>query len=132
MTCWRECGAGWSDLPSLCRRWRTLPCEPEERFEKVSVRQGVWKSRDCRKQFTVTVGTVFQGSKIPLNKWVTAIDLMGDAVKILNVNQLHSRLRLTCRSARFFVRRLGEGIRHEVLGKRLTVKGGVGQAFWSD
>jgi len=37
------------------------------------VREGVWKCRDCRKQFTVTVGTVLQGSKIPLSKWMTAI-----------------------------------------------------------
>ena len=46
------------------------------------VMPGVWKCRDCRKQFTVTVGTVFQGSKIPLTKWVTAIYLMGDSAKI--------------------------------------------------
>jgi len=62
---------------------------------KRSVRQGVWKSRDCRKQFTVTVGTVFQGSKIPLNKWVTAIYLIADSAKIVNVHELHRRLGLT-------------------------------------
>ena len=32
-------------------------------------RPGVYKCRDCRKQFTVTVGTVFERSKVPLNKW---------------------------------------------------------------
>ena len=37
------------------------------------VRPGVWKCKDCRKQFSVTVGTVFHGSKIPLGKWLIAI-----------------------------------------------------------
>jgi len=84
------------------------------------VRQGVWKCRDCRKQFTVTVGTVFHGSKIPLSKWVTAIYLMGDSAKGLNAHQLHKRLGLTYKSARFLVKRLGEGMRQGALGKRLN------------
>ncbi len=73
--------ARWTDLPSLRRRGRTLSGELEEGIEKASEAEGV-KCRDCRKQFTVTVGTVFQGSKIPLTKWVTAIYLMGDSAKI--------------------------------------------------
>ncbi len=84
------------------------------------VRQGVWKCRDCRKQFTVTVGTVFQGSKIPLSKWVTAIYLMGDSANRLNAHQLHRRLGLTYKSARFLVKRLGESKGQEALGKRLN------------
>jgi len=84
------------------------------------VRQGVWKCRDCRKQFTVTVGTVFQGSKIPLSKWVTAIYLMGDSAKIVNAHQLQRKLELTYKSARFLVKRLGEGMRQGALGKKLN------------
>ncbi len=84
------------------------------------VRQGVWKCRDCRKQFTVTVGTVFQGSKIPLSKWMTAIYLMGDSDKVLNAHQLHRRLGLTYKSARFLVKRLGEEMRQGALGKKLN------------
>ncbi len=84
------------------------------------VRQGVWKCRDCRKQFTVTVGTVFQGSKIPLSKWMTAIYLMGDSAKGLNAHQLHRRLGLTYKSARFVLKRLGEGVRQGALGKKLN------------
>ncbi len=84
------------------------------------VRQGVWKCRDCRKQFTVTVGTVFHGSKIPLSKWVTAIYLMGDSAKGLNAHQLHRRLGLTYKSARFLLKRLGEETRQGALGKKLN------------
>jgi len=84
------------------------------------VRQGVWKCRDCRKQFTVTVGTVFQSSKIPLSKWVTAIYLMGDSAKGPNAHQLHRRLGLTYKSASFLLKRLGEEMRQGALGKKLN------------
>ncbi len=84
------------------------------------VRQGVWKCRDCRRQFTVTVGTVFHGSKIPLSKWVTAIYLMSASAKTLNAHQLHRKLGLTYKSARLLVKRLGSGGRQGALGKKLN------------
>jgi len=87
---------------------------------KRPVRPGVWKCRDCRRQFTVTVGTVFQGSKIPLSKWVTAIYLMADSANGLNAHQLHRRLGLTYKSARLLVKRLGSGMRQGALGKKLN------------
>jgi len=96
--------------------YRVIP----RKGSKSPVRQGVWKCRDCRKQFTVTVGTVFQGSKIPLSKWVTAIYLMDGSAKRLNAHQLHRRLGLTYKSARFLVKRLGEGIRQGALGRKLN------------
>jgi transposase-like protein len=43
---------------------------------KSGVRKGVWKCKSCRKQFTVTVGTIFSDSHIPLHKWLMAIHLM--------------------------------------------------------
>jgi transposase-like protein len=66
---------------------------------KRPVRPGVWKCRDCRKQFTVTVGTVFQGSKIPLRQWMAVIHLMNASDNLLNSRQLHTRLGLTYKSA---------------------------------
>lgn len=84
------------------------------------VREGVLKCRDCRKQFTVTVGTVFQGSKIPLNKWVTAIYLMGDSAKEVNAYQLHRSLGLTYKSARFMVARITESRRQGALTRKLN------------
>jgi len=84
------------------------------------VREGVWKCGDCRKQFTVTVGTVFQGSKIPLSKWVTAIHLMGDSAKGVNAHQLHKRLGLTYKSARFMAGRITESMRQGALGRKLN------------
>jgi len=84
------------------------------------VREGVWKCRDCRKQFTVTVGTVFQGTKIPLSKWVTAIYLMGHSAKDLNVHQLHKKLELTYKSATLMARRINESMRQGALTRKLN------------
>ncbi|MBI4736845.1 MAG: transposase, partial [candidate division NC10 bacterium] len=39
-------------------------------------RKGLWKCKACRKQFTVTVGTIFEDSHIPLSKWLLAIHLL--------------------------------------------------------
>jgi transposase-like protein len=43
---------------------------------KTHVRKGVWKCAGCRKEFTVTVGTIFEDSHIPLNKWLLAYHLL--------------------------------------------------------
>ncbi|HEY60033.1 MAG TPA: transposase [Anaerolineae bacterium] len=42
-------------------------------FNGSSTRKGVYKCKACRKQFTVTVGTIFHGSLIPIKKWLLAI-----------------------------------------------------------
>ena len=96
--------------------YRVMP----KKGSRSPVREGVWKCKDCRKQFTVTVGTVFQGSKIPLSKWVTAIYLMGDSAKRVNARQLHMRLELTYKSASFMVRRIGKGMRQGALPRKLN------------
>jgi len=65
----------WED-GLICPHWVVVGAHYRVNPRKGSrrpVRQGVWRCRDCRKQFAVTVGTVFQGSKIPLSKWVTVI-----------------------------------------------------------
>src|SRR5260370_17294875 len=42
---------------------------------KTHVRKGVWKCAGCRKEFTVTVGTIFEDSHIPLHKWLLSYRL---------------------------------------------------------
>jgi len=112
----------WPDGP-ICphcvvvgKHYRVMP----RKGSRSPVRDGVWKCRDCRKQFTVTVGTVFHGSKIPLSKWVTAIYLMGNSAKELNPHQLHKRLRLTYKSARLMVVRIVESRRQGALTRKLN------------
>src|SRR5947199_9894185 len=48
---------------------------------KCPVRKGVLKCKACRKQFTVTVGTIFEASHIPLSKWLLAIHLLCSSKK---------------------------------------------------
>jgi transposase-like protein len=71
-----------------------------------STRKGVLKCRACRKQFTVTVGTVFEDSHIKLTKWIQAIYLIGASKKGISAHQLHRMLGITYRAAWFMAHRL--------------------------
>jgi len=68
-------------------------------------RKGLLKCKACRKQFTVTVGTVFEDSHIKLSKWIQAIYLIG-ASKGISAHQLHRMLGITYRAAWFMMHRL--------------------------
>ncbi len=52
---------------------RNYPVAPDE---KKKIRKGLYQCNDCDKQFTVTVGTVFERSKVPLHKWLLATYLL--------------------------------------------------------
>ncbi|HMD64966.1 MAG TPA: IS1595 family transposase, partial [Stellaceae bacterium] len=51
------------------------------KMQGTSTRAGVYKCKDCRKPFSVTVGTVMERSHIPLSKWVLAAQLMASSKK---------------------------------------------------
>src|SRR5262249_38732326 len=59
------------------------------RLEGEAHRPGLLKCKDCRKQFSVTVGTVFERSKIPLSKWLMAAYLLCSSKKGMSSHQLH-------------------------------------------
>ena len=69
-------------------------------------RKGLLKCRACRKQFSVTIGTVFEDSHVPLTKWIQAIYLIGASKKGISAHQLHRMLGVTYRSAWFMAHRL--------------------------
>jgi transposase-like protein len=73
-----------------------------------STRPGVYKCKDCRKPFTVTVGTVMERSKIPLFKWVLAAQLMASSKKGFSALQLHRMLGTNYETAWFLFHRLRE------------------------
>ncbi len=73
---------------------------------KKPVRDGVYKCSNCRKQFSVTVGTIFENSHIPLNKWLIAIYLICSSKKGISSNQLHRMLDITYKSAWFMSHRI--------------------------
>ena len=73
-----------------------------------STRPGVYKckEKECRKPFSVTVGTLMERSKIPLNKWLIAMHLMTSSKKGVSAHQLHRMLGITYESAWFLAHRL--------------------------
>ena len=81
------------------------------------VRHGLWKcyERDCRKQFTCTVGTVFESRHIPLNKMLQAVYLMSASKKGCSAHQLHRTLEVTYKTAWFLAHRIREAMRDGTL-----------------
>jgi transposase-like protein len=69
-------------------------------------RKGLLKCKDCREQFSVTVGTVFERSHIPLSKWLTAAYLMSSSKKGVSAHQLHRTLGVTYKTAWFLAHRI--------------------------
>ena len=74
-------------------------------------RPGLFNCRDCRQQFSVTIGTVFERSHIPLHKWMLANHLMNASKKGISAHQLHRMLHMSYKSAWFMCHRLREAMR---------------------
>ena len=85
------------------------------------VRRGVWKCKECRKQFSVTVGTVFERSHIPLNQWLLAAFLICSSKKGMSSHQLHRMLNVTYKTAWFMFHRLRYAMDQKGVGKFSTV-----------
>lgn len=73
-----------------------------------STRPGVYKCKDCRKPFSVTVGTVMERSHIPLSKWVLAAQLMSSSKKGMSALQLQRMIGTNYETAWFLFHRLRE------------------------
>jgi len=71
-----------------------------------SHRPGLWKCKDCREQFSVTVGTVFERSKIPLTQWLMAAYLMCSSKKGISSAQIQRTLGVTYKTAWFLTHRI--------------------------
>jgi transposase-like protein len=70
------------------------------------VRQGLYCCAACRKQFTVTVGTVMEASHIPITKWVMAMAILCASKKSISAHQLHRMLKITYKTAWFLAHRI--------------------------
>ncbi len=91
-------------------------------------RKGLYQCNDCREQFSVTVGTVFERSKIPLHKWVLASHLMAASKKGMSAKQIERMLGISYKSAWFVCHRIREAMRD--LGTKPI--GGEGKSVESD
>ncbi len=115
-------------------------CGGTERNSKIAenveknIRPGLYFCGDCRQQFTVTVGTVFERSKVPLHKWVLATHLMCSSKKGISAHQLHRTLGVTYKTAWFMAHRIREAMNIEPEGQ---LGGGnepveVDETFWGN
>lgn len=75
------------------------------------IRKGVVQCNDCRQQYTVTVGTVFESSKVPLNKWLLANHLLCASKKGISGHQMARMLGVTYKTAWFMMHRIREAMR---------------------
>ncbi len=94
--------------------------EPKPSKKNTHVRKGVWKCAGCREQFTVTVGTIFEDSHIPLSKWLLAFHLLCASKKGMSAHQLHRMLKVTYKSAWFMAHRIRYAMTQEPLSSKLN------------
>lgn len=92
-------------------------------------RPGVYQCNGCREQFTVTVKTVFERSKIPLSKWLAALFLLTASKKGVSAHQIHRSLGISYKSSWFMMHRLREAMRS---GGLLPPLGGEGKTIEAD
>ena len=95
-----------------------------------STRPGVYNCNECRKPFSVTVGTVFERSHIPLNKWVLASHLLAASKKGMSAHQLHRMLGVTYKTAWFMAHRIREAMKEDVASSGPI--GGAGKTVEAD
>jgi transposase-like protein len=89
-------------------------CGGVERISKMqgkSTRQGLYKCYQCRKPFTVRLGTIFEASHVPLHIWLQAMYLIAGSKKGISSNQLHRTLGVTLKTAWFLSHRIREAMR---------------------
>lgn len=106
----------------------------QSKLEGTSHRAGLYFCGHCRQQYTVTVGTVFERSKVPLHKWVLATHLLCSSKKGMSAHQLHRTLGVTYKTAWFMAHRIREAMNIEPEGQ---LGGGsepveVDETFWGN
>lgn len=99
----------------ICPEGPVCPhCGGVERISKMqgkATRMGLYKCYQCRRQFTVKIGTIFDSSHVPLHIWLQAMSLIAASKKGISSNQLHRTLGVTLKTAWFMSHRIREAMR---------------------
>src|SRR5271163_1138899 len=88
-------------------------------------RPGLYQCSQCREQFTVTVNTVFERSKVPLSKWLAALFMMTASKKGVSAHQIHRSLGISYKTAWFLCHRLREAMRTGGFAPPMGSGGGI-------
>src|SRR2546423_851978 len=105
----------------------------EKTFEEIKAtrkrirkpRKGLWKCAGCKKQFTVTVKTIFEDSHIPLHKWLLAIHLLCASKKGISAHQLMRMLDIRQYKSAWF---MAHRIRYAMTGELPEKMSGIVEA----
>jgi transposase-like protein len=97
--------------------------KPSKKNPEGAERHGLYKCGDCRKQFTVRKGTIFEESHLPMHKWLQAIYLMCASKKGFSAHQMHCVLEVQYKTAWFLCHRIREAMRS---GELAPMGGGGG------
>jgi transposase-like protein len=117
----------WPEGP-VCRHCGNSDPEKIAKMEGKSHRPGLYYCNECSGQFTVTVGTVFERSKVPLTKWWMAAHMINSSKNGVSAHEIHRTIGVTYKTAWFMMHRLREAM------KDLTPSpmGGQGQSIQAD
>jgi transposase-like protein len=120
----------WPDGP-VCPHCGTVDAATKLQAKTDSTRPGVYKckAKECRRPFSVTVGTLFERSHIPLHKWLFANHLLCSSKKGISAHQLHRTLNVTYKTAWFMAHRLREAMKEPAWPGPL---GGTGKTVEAD
>jgi transposase-like protein len=107
-------------------RWPNGPVCPHcgngerEHYLLKSKTRKLWKCAACRKQFTVTIGTIFEGSHVSLNKWLLAFFFLCSSKKGMSAHQLHRMLGVTYKTAWFMAHRIRYAMTQPAFTRQLS------------
>lgn len=103
----------WKDGP-ICPHCGTV--NEATLMKGASHRPGLYQCNACREPFTVTVGTLYERSKIPLNKWLAATHLLMASKKGMSALQVGRMIGVSKKTAWFLCHRIRESVKFSSLG----------------
>jgi transposase-like protein len=117
----------WPDGP-ICRQCGNSHQDKIAKMQGKSHRPGLYYCHECRGQFTVTIGTVFERSKIPLTKWWMAAYMLNSGKNGVSAQEIHRNIGVTYKTAWFMMHRLREAM----IDLNPAPMGGEGQSIQAD
>lgn len=119
----------WPNGP-VCRHCGNADASKIAKVEgkKHSHRPGLYYCNECKGQFTVTVGTVLERSKVPLTKWLMAAHMFNSGKNGVSAHEIHRALGVTYKTAWFMMHRLREAMNE----LNPTPMGGEGKSVQAD
>ena len=117
-------GLLWMDGKPTCPH-----CGNKERNYRF-FKRNIFGCAGCKKQFSVTTGTIFHSSHIPLRKWFVTVFLFTVHKKSISAHQLAKDLHVTVKTAWFMIHRIRTAIQTQSFGKPMTDKVTVDESMW--